>query len=186
MGNTVKKAGNMMIGASASPFGSAMTAVVVSCRLPQEARKNESKIEEKHPCSRPETEMTIMTTTAKKPDFEKLASDSAAFGKEQMDAYTKAAKALAKGGEELFRTYVALSQETAEKNAAALKALMGCKTLNELTEAQSKLAQESLEGAISNVTKLSELSVRIATESFEPINAQVTKAMKKVSESMAA
>lgn len=125
-------------------------------------------------------------STAKKTDFEKTANDAAAFGKEQMEAYSKATSAMAKGSEELLKTCITLSQEAAEKNAAAVKALMACKTLNELTEMQGRLVQEGVEGMISGMTKLSELSVKIASESLEPINAQYSKAMKKAGESMAA
>lgn len=79
-----------------------------------------------------------------------------------------------------------LAQDSAEKSAAAVKTLLGCKTLNELTEVQNKLAQESLDGFITSATKLSELSVKVATESFEPLNAQLSKTIKKASEAVAA
>lgn len=118
-------------------------------------------------------------TTAKKADFEKITSDAAAQGKDHFEAYSRAANLWAKGSEELFKTYVTLTQESAEKTAAGFKALLACKTLNELTEAQSKLAQDSVEGMIANATKLSELGTKIATESFEPLNAQYAKTMKK-------
>lgn len=124
-------------------------------------------------------------TTAKKPDFEKMSADTAAFGKDQMDAYTKAAAVWARGSEEIFKACVELTQQTAEKNAEAIKSLMGCKTLNELTETQTKLAQSNIEGMIANATKLSELSVKVATDSFEPLNAQYSKTAKKATSAAA-
>lgn len=123
--------------------------------------------------------MESTMTTAKKADFEKITTDAAAQGKDHFDAYSKAANLWAKGSEEWIKTYVALTQESAEKTAAGFKAMLACKTLNELTEAQSKLAQSSVEGMIANATKLSELGTKVATESLEPINAQYAKAMKK-------
>ena len=70
------------------------------------------------------------------------------------------------------------------------KSLMSCKTLNELTETQTRLAQDSFDNFISNAAKLSEMSVKLATEAFEPINSQMSKTMsksaKKTMDSMAA
>lgn len=128
------------------------------------------------------TEDTEMT----KANFEKLTSDAAVSSKEHMDAFVKCGTLLSKGSEELVKTYMGLIQNSAEKSAEGVKALMACKTLNELTETQNKLAQDSFETYMSGVTKLSELTVKLANSSLEPINAQFTKSMKKASEAAAA
>lgn len=130
------------------------------------------------------TEDKIMTAT--KPNFEKLTSDAAASSKEHMDAFVKTGTLLSKGSEELVKTYIGLVQTSAEKSAEAMKALMSCKTLNEFTETQNKLAQDSFETYMSGVTKLSEMTVKLANTSFEPMNSQFTKTMKKASDSAAA
>lgn len=129
-------------------------------------------------------EEKAMTNT--KANFEKLTADTATLGKEQMDAFMKSGNLFLKGSEDILKTYMTLAQDSAEKSAAAVKTLLGCKTLNELTEVQNKLAQESLDGFITSATKLSELSVKVATESFEPLNAQLSKTIKKASEAVAA
>lgn len=176
-----------IIGATASGMGAAMPVQPLMCRTPYLAARTD-EIQPGTPPTENPTENKEKTTmsTAKKTDFEKTANDAAAFGKEQMEAYAKVTSAMAKGSEELLKACITLSQEAAEKNAAAVKALMACKTLNELTETQGKLVQEGVEGMISSMTKLSELGVKIASESLEPINAQYSKAMKKAGESMAA
>lgn len=125
-----------------------------------------------------------MTNT--KANFEKLSADTATLNKEQMDAFTKSSTLFMKGSEDILKTYMALAQELVEKSAAAVKTLLGCKTLNELTEVQNKLAQESFDGFVTGATKLSEMSVKIATESFEPLNAQLSKTIKKATEAAAA
>lgn len=131
------------------------------------------------------TEKT-MTNTAKTINFEKLTKDTAALGQDQVEALTKAGSAFAKGVEDIMKTYVSLSQTAAEKNAAALQTLLGCKTINDLGAAQTKLAQEQFEDFVAASTKLSELGVKVATDTFEPLTAQANKAVKKATDSLAA
>ncbi|MDB5491950.1 MAG: phasin family domain protein [Micavibrio sp.] len=150
-----------------------------AARLAAKAKKEVSPV---HKTSET-TEDKDMTS---KPNFEKLTSDAAASSKEHMDAFVQSGTLLTKGSEELMKTYFGLMQNSAEKSAEAVKALMACKTLNELTETQNKLAQDSFETYMTGVTKLSELTVKLANSSLEPINAQFTKSMKKASEHAAA
>lgn len=118
--------------------------------------------------------------------FEKLARDAGLNGKEQMDAFLKSGNILFKGYEDAMKTWMGWAQSSAEKNAEAAKALMGCKTLNELAELQSRLAQESFDDFMQGVTKLSELGVKIANDAFSPLNDQISKTVKKAGESLAA
>lgn len=148
-----------------------LKAAKMAARAKQANRNNET------------TEDTEMTTKA---NFEKLTSDAAASSKEHMDAFVKCGTLLSKGSEELVKTYIGLVQNSAEKSAEGVKALMACKTLNELTETQNKLAQDGFETYMSGFTKLSEMTVKLANSSFEPLNAQMTKAMKKASDANAA
>ncbi len=122
------------------------------------------------------TENTIMNTNKQ---FEKFTQDAANYGQEQVEAFVKSGTILAKGMEDIMKTCMSLAQTQAEKGQEAAKTIMACKTLNEFTEAQSKLAQDSFDDFMSGATKLSELSIKVATESLEPINDQVGKAMKK-------
>lgn len=117
---------------------------------------------------------------------EKITADAAVLGKEQMDAFMQSGNLWMKGSESLIKTYVDLAQSAIEQNTDAVKTLMACKTLNELTEVQAKLTQQSFDALVSNATKLSELSVKVATESLEPIGAQFSKTLKKTTDSVAA
>jgi phasin family protein len=121
-----------------------------------------------------------------KNQFEKLSQDAANAGKEHVEALVKSGNIFAKGFEDFLKTYASLAQSSAERNAQAFKALLGSKTLNEYTETQNRVAQENLDDFLSGVTKLSELGVKLATETFEPINDQVSKSIKKASEAIAA
>ncbi len=121
-----------------------------------------------------------------KAQYEKLTNEAASTGKEGVEALMKSTNIWMKGTEDLMKTYMSLAQESAAKNSEAIKTLLGCKNLNELTEAQNKLAQQSFDGFMAGATKLSELTVKITTEALEPINDQVSKTMRKATDSVAA
>ncbi|QQG36516.1 MAG: phasin family protein [Micavibrio aeruginosavorus] len=127
---------------------------------------------------------TLMTQN--KTQYDKLANDAAAAGKENVEAFLRSTNIWVKGTEDLIKTCMTLAQENASKNSEAIKTIMGCKTLNELTEVQNKLAQETFDGFMAGATKLSELTVKLTTDALEPINDQVSKSIKKATESVAA
>ncbi len=133
-----------------------------------------------------EANMTQNNTQNTTKAFEKLNADATAFGQENLDAMIQSSTLFFKGAENLMKTCATLTQESAQKNAEALQTLMSCKTLNELTETQNQLAQDSFDGFIAQATKLSELSLKLAKESLEPINAQVTRTVKRAKDSAAA
>lgn len=124
--------------------------------------------------------------TQSKAQYEKLTNDAASAGKENVEAILKSTNIWMKGTEDLFKTYMNLAQDTAAKNSEAFKTLLACKNLNELTEVQNKLAQESFDGFMAGATKISELSVKLATDALEPINDQVSKSIRKATDAVAA
>lgn len=111
--------------------------------------------------------------------FDKIAQDASAIGQSSMEAAVKSSTLFFKGMEDIMKTCMEFAQDNAEKSSEAIKALMSCKTLNELTEKQSKFAQSSFDDCMAAATKISEMSVKVCTECMEPINDQMGKAMKK-------
>lgn len=126
----------------------------------------------------------IMSTS--KNHFEKIKSEATTSGRQGMEACVKSGTVLAQGMEQYFKTLTGIVQASAERQGEAFKQLLACKTLNELTETQNKIAQENFEELMQTATKLSEISIKIATEVFEPINEEVSKNVKKASEAIAA
>jgi len=126
----------------------------------------------------------IMSTS--KNHFEKLKSEATTSGRQGMEACVKSGTLLAQGMEQYIKTLVSIAQSSAERQGEAFKALLACKTLNEVTETQNKIAQDNFEEMMQAATKLSEIGIKVATEVFEPITEEVSKNVKKASESMAA
>lgn len=118
--------------------------------------------------------------------FEKLAGEVGNSGKEQFEAFIKAGNIFMQGFEDVSKTCMGWTQTSVEQNTQALKELMSCKTINEFAEAQNKWVQKNFDDFMTGTAKLSELSVKIATDAFEPINDQLSKSIKKATEAVAA
>lgn len=103
----------------------------------------------------------------------------AALQKEGVDALIKAGAIWAKGAEDFGKAYLALAQETAEANSDAAKALFSAKSLEEAVELQGKIARKSFDMSLSEGTKLSELSLKVANDAFQPIQQQLTAVVAK-------
>lgn len=112
-----------------------------------------------------------------KNQYEKMTGDASASVRESVENLTKSSSTFAKGAEQILKTVATVAQESGQRNAEAVKALMACRTLNEFAEAQNKLAQQNFDQAMSTMTKLSEMTIKLCSEAMEPINGQMTKAM---------
>jgi phasin family protein len=129
--------------------------------------------------------METMMTQGKN-QFEKLTQDANELGREGYEAFIKSGSIFAKGFEDIFKTTMEMAQEAAEKQSQFIKEAMSSKTLNEFTEVQNKIAQANFDDFMTGATKISELSVKVLTESSEPLNKQLSKSIKKASDSAAA
>jgi phasin family protein len=134
----------------------------------------------------PNNEAMEKIMSQSKSQMDRIAQDASNFGREGFEAFIQSSTIFAKGFEEIARTAMALSQSAAEKQAQFLNQAMSSKTLNEWTDIQNKIAQSNLDDLMSAATKLSEMSVKVMTESAEPINEQMGKSIRKASETMAA
>lgn len=114
--------------------------------------------------------------------FEKIAQDATSAGQEQVDALVKSSAIFAKGMEDIIKTCMEIAQESSEKGQSVAKTVMSCKTLNEFTDVQSRLAQTSFDDFMTNATRISEKAVKLCTDVFEPINDQMGKSMKRASD----
>ncbi len=131
--------------------------------------------------------MTTKTANAAKAtQFDKFIKDTTDIGTQYSDACTKSNAILMKGFEDIMGTVMSLAQSSAEKQAAFMKEALSSKTINEFAEVQNKIAQANFDDIMSGATKISEISVKVLTDSAEPVNAHFTKTMQKATESVAA
>src|SRR3990167_3966617 len=110
-----------------------------------------------------ETMETTMTNF--KNQYEKISSEATSSVRESVENLSKSSATFAKGAEQILKTIAEAAQGSSQRNTEAVKALMATRTLNEFAE------------AMSTMTKLSEMTIKLCSEAFEPINGQMTKAM---------
>ena len=126
------------------------------------------------------------TTAFDNQAFDKFAKEAADIGREYSEACVKSSTIFMKGFEDIITTVMSIAQSSAERQAQFAKEAMSSKTINEFAEVQNKIARANFDDMVANATKITELSTKLLTESAEPVNEQLGKAIKKASESMAA
>jgi len=116
----------------------------------------------------------------------KTYEDLSKFSKENLDAYVTAGTTVAKGLETIGKAWVAFTQETFEASAQVAKALLSAKTLREAVDVQTDFAKTTFDKLVAEGTKVSEISVKVANEAVEPLNARLNATIEKFLKPVAA
>lgn len=101
------------------------------------------------------------------------------FNRETLDAMLQASTAVAKSYQDLGRAWLGLTQESVEDAVSAGKALAEARSLPEMLEVQSRLAQASLQKAMNESGRLQEMSMRLAEAALQPLNSHFTAAVER-------
>jgi phasin family protein len=109
----------------------------------------------------------------------KTAEDFVAFNQGNVEALVKAGQVWAAGVQDLSKSFAATAQAQVEETLAAVKALSGVKSLKEAVDLQTNLARVSLEKAVTETSKLTDASVKLAEQTWAPLTARVTLAVEK-------
>ena len=91
----------------------------------------------------------------------------------------KAGSIYARGMEDLSKTVMAITQSQLEASVAAAKAVLGCTSLRQMVDLQTDLARSNFDKLVADGSKLSEISLKVANEALEPIQARVNVAVEK-------
>ncbi len=110
----------------------------------------------------------------------------AGFGKDNVEAVMTSGAILAKGVQDLNDVWLGLARASVEDAVGAAKALFGCKTLPEMVEVQTGLAQAQYEKFVADSRRLSAMSAKLGENASAPINARVTVAVEKFNKPLAA
>lgn len=115
----------------------------------------------------------------------KNVDDLAALGKDNVEALVQSSTILAKGFEQMTRAFVNLTQATLEQQMKVGKAMLTAKNLKELTELHSDFARTSVDTLMSEASKLSEISIQVANEAFQPLSARMTATVEAITKTAA-
>lgn len=99
--------------------------------------------------------------------------DFASLSQDNVDAVVRSSTVMAKGLEVLSKEMMDFARLSFEDNVAATKAIFGAKTLNDLVNLQTQYTRKNFDQAVVESTRLTELSVKVANDAFEPIKARV-------------
>jgi phasin family protein len=98
----------------------------------------------------------------------------------------KSGNIAAKGFEALSQEVMAFARSSLEGNVVATKAILGAKDLREAADLQSAHTRRSFDQAVAESAKLTEMSVKVANEAMQPIQARVTVTVGKLIKPVAA
>jgi phasin family protein len=115
----------------------------------------------------------------------KAYEDLSAFSKGNYDAYVTASTIMAKGAETIGKTVMQYTKESLETGAQTAMALLGTKTLREAVDLNTDFAKQSFDKMVAEGTKLSEMTIKVSNEAFEPISARFNVAVEKMLKPMA-
>ena len=101
------------------------------------------------------------------------------MSKGNVEAVVKAGSIYARGMEDLSKTVIAITQSQLEASVAAAKAVMGCTSLRQMVDLQTDLARTQFDRIVADGGRLSEISLKVANEALEPIQARVNVAVEK-------
>jgi phasin family protein len=101
------------------------------------------------------------------------------YSKGNVEAVVKAGSIYARGLEDLSKTMLAITQSQIEASVAATKAVLGCTSLRQMVDVQTGLARSHFDRFVADGSKLSEVSLKVANEALEPIQARVNVAVGK-------
>ena len=103
-------------------------------------------------------------------------SDFAAWGQEGIESVVKANTAAVKGFEAFAKHFVELTGKSYEDAIDASKKLAGAKSVSDLFQIQTKLAQDSFAAFVEEGKTVSELATSIFTDVTAPLTPKFVKA----------
>lgn len=110
--------------------------------------------------------------------------EAASLGQENVDACVRSGTVFAQGVESMGKELMTFAQSTVEANVATAKALFGVTTVRELMDLQTDFQRSRFDSLLAESARFTELSMTVASDTFEPIqarlNANVEKLMKPI------
>jgi phasin family protein len=130
-----------------------------------------------------ENEMTTKKTAAA--NAAEQIEAAVAAGKDNMDALVKSGAMLAKGAQDFNALWFDFAQASTEDGIAATKAILGCKTLQQVAEVQGDLVKGGYDKLVTESRKMSDMSVKVAENAAKPIAGRVNVAVEKFTKPLA-
>lgn len=102
------------------------------------------------------------------------------------EAVTKSFGILSKGLEGVSKAWADYTKVSVDSTMAFGKQVLGAKSLNEVVDLQNTFTKSAFDAFVAESTKISEMSVKTASEAIEPIKARVDETVETLSRPLAA
>ncbi len=112
-------------------------------------------------------------------DMNKIARDT-------LSAALQSATVVTKGCEELCESMNTMTQNALSSGMKAGQAMMGAKTVRDLMDTHTNLMKNGFDSMMSEMSKITQISTRIAQQAAEPVANQVNAAISKATARKAA
>jgi phasin family protein len=112
--------------------------------------------------------------------------EAASLSQENVDAYVLCGTVFAQGVESMGKELMSFAQSAVEANVATTKAMFGVTTLRELIDLQTEFQRSRFDSLIAESAKLTELSMALANDTFEPIQVRLNANVEKLLNPIAA
>lgn len=110
----------------------------------------------------------------------------ATLGQANIDAYVQSSTLFAKGVEAMGKEMMGFAQASVDTSVANAQALFGARTLRELIDLQTDFSRSGFDSLVAESARLTELSVTLANETIEPIQARLNANVEKLMKPLAA
>ncbi len=101
----------------------------------------------------------------------------AALNQANFEAFAASVGIVAKGSEVIGREFVEYTRKSLKTSVDHSKAVMACKSVNEAFDRQGKIFCDSLDSALAETTRLSEMSVTTANEAMMPVRKRTNEVL---------
>lgn len=135
------------------------------------------------------TEMFKDVTARAKTAFAKsgeIVKDVTEFNKDNLEAVVESGKIAVKGVQTAAQTAADFTRKNFEATTSMLKTVAAVKSPTELLKVQSDFAKSQFEGAVAEMSKSSEFTLKLMGEMFQPISNRYSVAAEMVKTRLAA
>lgn len=108
------------------------------------------------------------------------------LNKDNVDAVMKSGAIVAKGYEAIGQEVMAFAKASIEANVATAQALFGAKTLREAVDLQTEFTRKAFDNMMAESAKLGEMSVKLANDAAQPLQARVNVTVETMMKPVAA
>jgi phasin family protein len=109
----------------------------------------------------------------------RTAEEFLSFGQGNVEAVMRSGRIWAEGVQDLGKSFAATAQAQLDQAMSTFKALAGVKSLKEAMDLQANLARSSMEAAMTETSRLTDASLKLAEQASAPITQRMTQAVEK-------